>query len=296
MAEKKKDRKTASEKKDSLWEYCKIFAKECREIHRQIAPWFYTFIAGFLIGGGLTYVILDSNELYEENLPQAQIVASTYISIPAHSFAYNGKTRSPSWVLEVLTHGPDNARINPSNVRFYEDTSIPAVIRPGFKDYQNSGFDMGSLFSSSNSELPLSMASPQLSQFNKGYWAKVNAYIYGLMDKLEIAHVLVISGPLYLPHKESDGKQYVTYRVIGESQIAVPTHFFKAVFYPTYTSKGSASSFGSEFYIIPNQNLSESVPLESFRTSLEELEKKSGVIFPKDIMDYLTPNFVPAPR
>ena len=38
--------------------------------------------------------------------------------------------------------------------------------------------------------------------------------------------VYVCSGPLYLP-KEQGGKLFVRYQVLGQTQVAVPTHFFK---------------------------------------------------------------------
>ena len=40
-------------------------------------------------------------------------------------------------------------------------------------------------------------------------------------------NVYVVTGPLYLPRQEPDGKMYVKYQVIGRNQVSVPTHFFK---------------------------------------------------------------------
>ena len=40
-------------------------------------------------------------------------------------------------------------------------------------------------------------------------------------------NVYVVTGPLYLPRQEPDGKLYVKYQVIGKNQVSVPTHFFK---------------------------------------------------------------------
>lgn len=37
------------------------------------------------------------------------------------------------------------------------------------------------------------------------------------------------TGPLYLAKTEANGKNYVKYEVIGNAQIAVPTHFFKVL-------------------------------------------------------------------
>lgn len=57
----------------------------------------------------------------------------------------------------------------------------------------------------------------------------------------------------------------------------------------------SGFTVSSEAYIIPNQDLDENVPLDPFRTSLENLEKISGIALPSDIKSYLV-SFTPPPR
>jgi endonuclease G len=118
------------------------------------------------------------------------------------------------------------------------------------------------------------------------------------VKKLGVVGIVVISGPLYLPHTEKDGKKYVTYRVIGEGNVAVPTHFFKAIYYPVQKSNEFDYSISSEIYVIPNEDLNESVPMENFRTSLENFEKISGIILLKDeaIKSYLKALSMPPPR
>jgi len=168
-------------------------------------------------------------------------------------------------------------------------------MRPIPSNYENPDFiieqllDTSHLTHTSKNEVTRSTASPQLTAFNKGYWTKVNTYTKKLMGKLNADQVVVITGPLYLPHDGSKGKRYVSYQIIGEDNIAVPTHFFKAIFYPLETSNQGVFSTENEIYIIPNEDLDEKLPLESFKTSLEDFEKRAGILFPADISDYLIP-------
>lgn len=60
--------------------------------------------------------------------------------------------------------------------------------------------------------------------------------------------------------KESDGKNYVKYEVIGASHVAVPTHFYKVVVGETPDGK-----LEMESYVMPNQVIAEGVPLTSFQ-------------------------------
>eukprot|EP00040_Diaphanoeca_grandis_P019803 m.104889 g.104889 ORF g.104889 m.104889 type:complete len:193 (+) comp27601_c0_seq1:3-581(+) len=48
-------------------------------------------------------------------------------------------------------------------------------------------------------------------------------------DWFGFAEVYVCSGPLFLPSLEANGENWVKYQVIGESHVAVPTHFFKII-------------------------------------------------------------------
>lgn len=250
-----------------------------------------SFLLGIIFGGLLFY--FTSSE--SPKLPQSQIVNEDK---PGYTYAYDGKTKNPSWVLEFLMRG--EAVSKQKNMEFYEDSSIPAVIRSKLSDYQNSGFVIAHLLTVSeegilNTQFPLSTASPQVAQFNQGYWEKVNDYVRDFIKKLWADRVTVATGPLFLPQEEKDGKKYVTYQVIGEDNVAVPTHFFKAIFYPIQNSQQNQVTIGSEIYIIPNAEIKKDAPLESFKASLEKLEELSGIIFPEDMMPYITRN-VPPPK
>lgn len=84
----------------------------------------------------------------------------------------------------------------------------------------------------------------------------------------------VCTGPLYLPKKESDGKLYVRYEVIGEKHVAVPTHFFKVI-----VGESSDGRLDMESFVMPNQVISDDTPLDSFRVPPESIERAAGLLF-----------------
>lgn len=271
------------EKEGYFSKYLKIFIGAFSKIPHEVYIAFFSICFG-IIGTVLFYV----GEIPNHNIPHTEIVGHLFSGI----YAYDGRTKNPSWVLQVLRPG---IRENMDDIRYYEDKAIPAIMHQQISDYANSGFEIAPLLDSSKEgffkrTFPLSTTSPQVSQFHKIYWEKLNSRVMELSNKPDISKILVITGPLFLPHDEGDGKRYVSYQVIGENNVAVPTHFFKAIFYPEKDSKNlkfGEFTIKSEIYVVPNQNLNEDKPLDSFRTSFEDLEKISGIVFPNDIKQYL---------
>lgn len=262
-------------------------------IFRAIPKWVYVAIFPFLIGVFVTSIFFNSKQIHNDGRipPQSLIIGdSTW-----YRYAYEGKTREPCWVWESINFEiVDQIAEAPDKIEYFSEPDIPSIIQSDLADYQNSGFDIARLPLSSSNDLtrakyPLSICSPQLPQFHRIYWAKLENYVKTLVKKLNVFHVMIARGPLYLPHKTSDGKKYVTYQVIGENNVAVPTHFFMAIFYPVAIGEGKGNedwTVSSEIYVVPNQDITENTPLESFRVNLEELEKISGILFPKDMKPY----------
>lgn len=60
--------------------------------------------------------------------------------------------------------------------------------------------------------------------------------------------------------KESDGKMYVKYQVIGKNNVAVPTHFFKVV-----VMENEDNDFEMEAYVMPNRIIEDGTPLYVFQ-------------------------------
>jgi endonuclease G len=60
--------------------------------------------------------------------------------------------------------------------------------------------------------------------------------------------------------KESDGKMYVRYQVIGANSVAVPTHFFKVIIAET-----DDQNYDMEAYVMPNKVIDDKTPLTVFQ-------------------------------
>uniref|UniRef100_A0A8R1DTQ7 NUC domain-containing protein n=1 Tax=Caenorhabditis japonica TaxID=281687 RepID=A0A8R1DTQ7_CAEJA len=82
----------------------------------------------------------------------------------------------------------------------------------------------------------------------------------------------IITGPLYLPKQETDGKKYVKYQVIGDNNVAVPTHFFKVALFEVTPGK-----FELESYILPNAVIEDTVDISKFHVPLDAVERSAGL-------------------
>lgn len=194
--------------------------------------------------------------------------------------SYDCKTRNANWVYEELTASSLNGNIDRMQCDFMEDPLIPPSLRSTKEDYRGSGFDRGHLRPAANARASqeamqetfyLSNISPQHPLLNRKYWVKLEKYVRELTKSYDV--VYVITGPLFLPRLEKDGKRYVKYEVIGKNNVAVPTHYFKVL----QEKKGSI--FRTEAFIIPNETISEDYPLQQFAVTLDKVERAAGVIF-----------------
>ncbi len=196
-----------------------------------------------------------------------------YLEKKGYTLVYDTRGKIPFWTHEHLTEKSLQKNVDRKGVQFHEDMEIYKPHRSCIKDYSKSGFDRGHIVpagdeSSSKEALEetfsLSNICPQHPLFNRGVWKKLEAHIRTLV-KQEGA-LEVVSGPLFLSHEEN-GKRFVTFQVIGENEVAVPTHFFKVV----QTSKETWA------YVIPN--VPATGDLDSFRYPVDKLEKISGIRF-----------------
>jgi len=89
--------------------------------------------------------------------------------------------------------------------------------------------------------------------------------------------VRIVTGPLYLPKREADGKWRVSYEMIGNPpNIAVPTHFYKVIFAEDGTVGGPVA-VGA--FVLPNAVIPNSKPLTDFEVPVEAVERASGLEF-----------------
>ena len=195
----------------------------------------------------------------------------------AYSLIYDGQHKQPRWVHEQIFSSRIDGKADRGKYDFKEDALIPALIRATKDDYLRSGFDRGHMCPAGDAKFSetameetffLSNISPQYPQLNRGCWAQLEKHIRNLAAKHDAIHVF--TGPLFLSRLEADGKRYVKYEVIGKTEIAVPTHYFKIVF--------NQSNQHIESYIVPNEPIAKNESLESFKTTLEKVERAAGFV------------------
>eukprot|EP00474_Spongospora_subterranea_P010058 CRZ10516.1 hypothetical protein [Spongospora subterranea] len=196
--------------------------------------------------------------------------------------AFDWRTRNPLWVAQTLK-AEDRPKDRPSRqgIGFTVDKSVPQLFRTHAKDFTNSGFDRGHLAPAGDSisqeglkeTFLMVNISPQVGKgFNQDYLVRFEQFVRRLLNRYE--EVNIISGPLFIP--ESNNANVVQYPVI-ENNIAVPTHFFKAVLTSKSTVFGG-KQYQAATFIFPNKPIDPSTKLLSFRVPLKHLESKAGLL------------------
>lgn len=127
-----------------------------------------------------------------------------------------------------------------------------------------------------DSTFALSNMCPQVGDgFNRDYWAHFEDFCRRLTHSYP--SVRIVTGPLYLPKKEVDGKWRISYEVIGSPpNIAVPTHFYKVIFAEDGRTGGNVS-VGA--FVLPNAEIANDKPLQDFEVPVEIVERASGLEF-----------------
>lgn len=246
----------------------------------------------FLIGGELSFAfsIIAGVILFFFGTAPA-VCASERLDLPrcsvviervGYQLSFDPRTKTARWVHEEITEKSLKGSVSREGFSFKEDPTIPTLFRSKLSDYKGSGFDRGHLAPATNHRADkktmeetffLSNMCPQAPEFNRGYWNKVEAYVRGLAGRCD--KVDVYTGALFLPQVEADGSRWVKYRVIGDNEVAVPSHFYKVIFL------SALDTTESEAFIIPNQRIDPKTPLKNFKTTIEKVEKAAGVLFPR---------------
>lgn len=205
-------------------------------------------------------------------------------SFDDYVLSYDRRNRVAHWVFEHLT--PQSVKHNESVDRakcdFQPDESIHPYFRADNNDYRKSGYDRGHLAAAGNHKFEqkhceqtffLSNMAPQVGiGFNRHSWNRLERYVRKLTKNFP--NVYCCTGPLYLPKRESNGKTYVKYEVIGTNHVAVPTHFYKVV-----VKEAVNGSLEMEAYVMPNQVIDDQTPLEMFQVPPETIERAAGLLF-----------------
>jgi|SRR6187455_205315 len=227
---------------------------------------------------------IPRNEFSIANGPKSLPKSFQLIQRSCYSLNYDCRTRNASWVYERITADSLKGNVDRESFKFKEDPAIPEIFRSTLKDYQGSGFDRGHLAPAANQRnnaeamadtFYLSNMSPQMPQFNRGYWSKLEKHVRNLTNSYE--SVEVFTGPLFLPQEDKNGSRWVRYQVIGQNDVAVPTHFYKVIVLGNYLGTKNV-----EAYILPNEAIETGTPLNKFKVTVQKVERAAGMIFFSD--------------
>jgi len=160
-----------------------------------------------------------------------QILTGRYFTI-----GYSWYFRQAKWVLETINPNDHVMKQTERANNFRADLRIPKRFRAGLKAYVGSGFDRGHLaasgnlrtFEIENSEtFLLSNMSPQLPNFNRQIWRRLEQAVRDLDSKSRILETFVLTAPVFDFFKPIE--------VIGDRNdeygidIPVPHAFIKSV-------------------------------------------------------------------
>lgn len=204
--------------------------------------------------------------------------------------SYDRRFKVPLWVMEHLK--PNMFLPNTSidrDLNFREDSSLHPYFRSKNKDYRSTIYDKGHLApaadfnldkSSSSESFILSNIAPQVASMNRGVWLRLENYVRRRAK--ESNNTYVVSGPLYMPTETKDGKKYLRFEIIGESNVAVPTHFYKVLLTEGKRVRGKPEAI-IEAFVIPNSpDIDRQAHIDEYRITVEELplyEQASGLLF-----------------
>jgi endonuclease G len=209
--------------------------------------------------------------------------------------SYDRRNRVANWVYEHITYPALRPAedVDRGKSEFKEDVNIHSYFRSTNQDYKGSGYDRGHMAAAANHRSHqkfmdqtffLSNIAPQVGKgFNRDKWNDLEKEVRNLAKTND--NVWLCTGPLYLPRREADNKLYVKYEVIGPSNVAVPTHFFKVIL----CEKQGVYSLYS--YVLPNQPCDESTPLSSYLVPIDSIERAAGFLLfdkvPRNKIRYL---------
>jgi endonuclease G, mitochondrial len=197
--------------------------------------------------------------------------------------SFDTKTKVPSWVYEKISLKDLYGDGDREKSKFREDLSFPSEHKSHLKDYYQSGYDRGHLAPASNHKSQqevqdetflLSNIAPQIGKgFNRDIWRhaeeKVRRLLRGSKSRAKELHI--VTGTMFLPNEDP---REVRYPVIGEGNVAVPTHFYKVILMEK--NEGEPEVFA---FLVPHKKHNPNASFEDFFVSIEKIESLSGLIF-----------------
>jgi endonuclease G len=189
--------------------------------------------------------------------------------------AQDARLKIPLWVQYELSPADLQGTVARSD-DFQPDTSIPFGSRAELSDYEGSGFDRGHMAPAADMKRSqqvmsesflLSNMAPQVGiGFNRHIWSNLEAAVRGWVEQR--GALTIIIGPVFAVQDNQ-----VRYRVIGDNNVAVPTHFYKIIVDANDPERIEALAF-----LMPNERLS-GRHYREFLASIDEIETATGLNF-----------------
>lgn len=179
---------------------------------------------------------------------------------------HDSARKVPAWTAYELTAAQLEAPLAPRPSHFRTDSALQS---PGATnaDYTHSGFHRGHLvpardLANSRETFLLSNAAPQQPALNLGRWRQLEDAVRNLAANADALYI--VTGTLFTSASEA----------IGPNQVAVPSHFYKAILVVEGQHKQMFA------VILPNTaNLRQ--PLAHFTTTVDTIESLTGLdLFP----------------
>lgn len=209
--------------------------------------------------------------------------------------SYDRRLKQPVWSLEHLTFQQMQNHKAKREYRqeFHPDPTVHDYFRVDKEDYFRSGYIRGryspTCDSQSGEELfdqsyLLTNVAPQEKNLSgsTSLWTRLHRYVIYLAKRSK--NMFIITGTLFLPingdlAKQPAERERVTYRLVGRSRIAVPTHFYKV-----FLSEDLTGLYSMEAFLIENsKRVSASERLQQFRIDVDHqlplIEKLTGLKF-----------------
>lgn len=242
-------------------------------------PKLITLLAFTIIACKSDPVTIDKNQISNNSEIDSTnfLPKSTTNQIIEHAFytlSYHEKFEQAEWVAYYIK--PQNTQSQHFDRPFFIQDEKVTTQSADWKNYKKSGYDKGHLCAAAdmkfsktafNDTFLTSNVSPQKHDFNEGIWNRLEQKTRYWASKYD--GVFVVTG----------GVLTDDLKTIGQEDVAVPNYFYKIIM-KEIDGKKSIISF-----LVPAQD--SDVPLYKFVTTVDSIEKITGIDFFPNLQDNL---------
>jgi endonuclease G len=208
-----------------------------------------------------------TNAYFLPSSTTGQVVHHNY-----YSLSYNEKHEQPEWVAYELTK--NQVQNNNFKRPYFEVDPAVKTKSAHWRNYKNSGYDRGHLCPAGDREFSkaaynetflTSNISPQEHNFNAGVWNRLEQKVRYWAKKYD--GVYVVTGGILNDKMDA----------IGTEDVTVPGSFYKIIY------DRSGGTMRMLAFLMEHKESKE--PLYTFVTSVDEVEKRTGIDFFPELED-----------